>query len=952
MRAGDRLTTLCGPPGVGKTRLAQRIAEMLVVEAFDSPVASVWWCGLAEASSGFDVALSVAGALDLPLGSLRDEEHASATVATAFAAAEGTTLLILDNVEHLTEAVGGLVVQWLDAAAELQILVTSREPLGLGDEAVMRLAPLPVPAQEAVTGRQVRQSEAAALLIDRARSVRPDFRPRGDDWGRVAELVRLLDGLPLALELAAARLSLLGVEGLLDRLQRRGIAILGGSHREGTHPALSLEDAIATSWELLNEDTRRLLAACAVFPGSFDIAAVERTLPGLSDPVFGLEALHAHSLVAIDPAPGSGDRRLRLLRSIRAFALSRLEEQGDALETTHVAFIRGFGDAALEKVDELIGAVPAAFAWVAEEHHNLAHAIGLVVDRPVASRTPALVAAAHAALAALDLGARDRVPGIRIAGLASSLPRLAADQHPRAAELDARRLLALQRVRVRSGNVAESDRLFGQLREHPGSIPVVAARARLLAGMSAWRGGAFERSEELMRSAADAYEQGGARARASFCLGMQAVAAHEHGRLGHARELYRRAIDDLTLCAPVSIELGRTHTNLGSLHFQQMELAEADECTRQAIRINEAMGGVSLRTRAGSLNGLAAIGIELGRRDDALALCGEARRCFRALGDRRMVAVTEVNEGNLHLDGGAPALALPLYRAAIQRCIEAGDPRYEAHARHRYGLALRARGDLADADDELGRAAGLLARAQDRRLNAIVHAAWCAVGSRLGAKDQDRRRERLSAAFEGVADPLSGHVRTAESLAEAGTDDVGGGDCPDDVSDAREAILASLLVAPRGKLSPWRGSFLVRVAVAEAVLHLPPRILERAAARAVGEGSLVVAADRTRNRLPDGSWCDLSTRLVLVALWTKLVETRLGGWTGPVDGDALRSAGWPDERMLPQSATDRLHKSISLLRRRVGSALIQRFETGYRLDPAVEVVALPDLTDPASLRSL
>ena len=336
---GERLVTLTGPGGVGKSRLADTVAAD-VAERFPDGVAR---CALSPVRDGADVGPAVLHVLGL-------EQHEASSTDTAVAAAlEGRRLLlVLDNCEHVLEALAPIIDAVLSRCPAVTMLATSREPLRLPGEHVWQVAPLPVPhGRSAAT---VGSAPAGALFVRRARAADPTFALTDANAATVAELCRRLDGLPLALELAAARMRAMEPADLLDRLDRRFALLAGGPRREqGRHR--TLREVVEWSYQLLTDVEAELFARLSAFAGAFTLTTAEQVCAGSGlarDEIAGLLAeLVDRSLVVTERA---GERsRYRLLDTLRAFAGERLEASGRAEEVRrthanhHVALVEDLG---------------------------------------------------------------------------------------------------------------------------------------------------------------------------------------------------------------------------------------------------------------------------------------------------------------------------------------------------------------------------------------------------------------------------------------------------------------------------------------------------------------------------------------------------------------------------------------------------------------------------------
>lgn len=317
--SSSRLLTLVGPGGVGKTRLAVRAATDLQRAVPDG----AWMVELGGLSDAELVPKAVMSSVGL-----RDESGQWPMSRLLDHLGPKRLLLVLDNCEHLLDACAVLADAILREAPDLRILATSRQPLGISGEKVVPVPPLPVPeAGERTTSDRVAQSEAVVLLVERARQAGGPFELDGDNRAAVVELARRLDGMPLAIELAAVRLRTLGLEQVLERLNDRFRLLVGGS-RTAPPRHQTLEATIAWSFDLLGDDERAVLRRLAVFAGSFGLDAAQHVGAGgtiaADDVVDALTALVERSFVSRE---GTAARaRYRLHETMREFALARLRE--------------------------------------------------------------------------------------------------------------------------------------------------------------------------------------------------------------------------------------------------------------------------------------------------------------------------------------------------------------------------------------------------------------------------------------------------------------------------------------------------------------------------------------------------------------------------------------------------------------------------------------------------
>jgi predicted ATPase/DNA-binding CsgD family transcriptional regulator len=323
-----RLLTLTGPGGCGKTRLALRTAS----EVLDRFPAGAWWVDLARLAEERLVGPAIAAALGVrPLPGVTELQAASAHLASRQA------LVVLDNCEHLLGACAEAAEALLQAGPGVVVLATGRAPLGVGGETDWRVPSLALPEPEA-SREALAGSDAVSLFVERARKVRPDFAVTDGNVASVARACGELDGLPLAIELAAARVRMLSPEQIATGVSDR-FRLLTGGPRTATQRQQTLRASVDWSHDLLSADERLLLRRLAVFAGGFTLDAAERVCAG--DGVEPEKVLHLlgslidQSLVIAEQRDSAV--RYRLLETVRQYALERLVEAGqeDALRGRH-----------------------------------------------------------------------------------------------------------------------------------------------------------------------------------------------------------------------------------------------------------------------------------------------------------------------------------------------------------------------------------------------------------------------------------------------------------------------------------------------------------------------------------------------------------------------------------------------------------------------------------------
>jgi predicted ATPase/DNA-binding CsgD family transcriptional regulator len=318
----SRLVTLTGPGGVGKTRLALRVgAEMR--RAFPD---GVWFVELAELRDPDLVAVTVGEALGV-----REEAVSPDAPGLAAFLADQQALIVLDNCEHLVGACADLVETLLRSAPELRILVTSRQALRLAGEATLSVEPLSVPETGArCTPADLGRTEAAMLLVDRAAAVQPGFEVTDDNCATIARLCQALEGVPLAIELAVARLRVLSLEQILERLTDRYRLLTSGA-RNAPARQQTLRALVDWSWDLCSEPERTLWARASVFAGGLELDGAEQVCADDTLPAESILDLVA-SLVdkSVLTRIGDGPRaRYRMLEVVREYGAARLAEAGE-----------------------------------------------------------------------------------------------------------------------------------------------------------------------------------------------------------------------------------------------------------------------------------------------------------------------------------------------------------------------------------------------------------------------------------------------------------------------------------------------------------------------------------------------------------------------------------------------------------------------------------------------
>lgn len=342
----ERLLTLTGPGGTGKSRLSIQVGKA----ASDRFRDGVYFVPLAAINNPDLVFSAISTALAIPSASGRPQDRIEEFLAFR------NILLILDNFEQVLEAGPG-VVELIGRASETHVMVTSRAPLRVSGEQEFPVPPLalPDPTSQLPT-ESLLDLESVALFVDRAKAVKPDFRLESENASAVAQIVAQLDGLPLAIELAAARIKLLSPQAMVSPLHNR-LALLTGGARDLPARQQTLRGTIAWSHDLLDQPAQRLFWALGVFRGGVEIPQVEDVVASLveGDALESLAQLVDHSLVRQSEA--FGEARFWMLETIREFAVDRLVESGllESVERNHTNVFTDLAEQAaprLTKVDQ------------------------------------------------------------------------------------------------------------------------------------------------------------------------------------------------------------------------------------------------------------------------------------------------------------------------------------------------------------------------------------------------------------------------------------------------------------------------------------------------------------------------------------------------------------------------------------------------------------------------
>ena len=733
-----RIVTVLGPGGIGKTRLVRHYAAHWLG---DWP-GGVYFCDLSEARSLEGVHFAVSMALGVPLG----REDSGVQLGHAIAG-RGACLVILDNFEQVQRHAAATVGLWLDHAPRARFVVTSRERLHLAGEDVLALEPMDV------------SGDAIALFETRARAQCPGFAVDDDNRAIVAEIVRLLDGLPLAIELAAARIGVLSPAQVVERMQDR-FALLAGARGAGARQA-TLRAALDWSWALLAPWEQHALAQCSIFDGGFGLEAAETVvrLPAGTPPVIDvIQGLVDKSLLRIQARNGPrlemAEPYFGMYMSIHEYASDRLRELGEQyrreVELRHGRYFASFGaNAAIHRLQthggiarrrrlaiELDNLVIACRRATARADGHVAAACFLAAFAVIEAQGPFTLAEtlgrAVAELPGIVPGQRARVlTALAHAMLGSGRPELtdaalqeallaARQGDDRHAEINVLRQLAI--ARHVTGLREEANQYFHRALELCG-VEERSQRAILLSNLAnlQMEQGRMAEARASYGAALDLYQATGNRAAEGIARGNLGTLHHDLGQLDEARKAYEEALaihGEAGSLLQSAITLG----NLGSLVSQQGNPHAAVDHYRTALSIHRSIGnrrgiGVILKQMGELEHALGDLRSAEAHYDEALAI-------FRDIRNRRFEAGVLGNVGDVMIDRRRPDAALDLVAQGERIFREIDDPLSLGQILTTKGRALAALGDAAAA-------IAVLAEAE-------------AIATRLGAKADSELRRRVS----------------------------------------------------------------------------------------------------------------------------------------------------------------------------------------------------------------
>jgi predicted ATPase/Tfp pilus assembly protein PilF len=639
----SRCVVVLGAPGVGKSRLCRELA-LQSSESF----CGVWALDCTEAMGVEGLCAVVSRALDVPLTSESTPQNTITQLGKALAA-RGDILLVLDNVERLAESVATAISRWMSLAPAARFLVTSRVRLQIEGEALFDLAPLS-------------HEEATLLFIERAQAVRRGYSPTQSDQEELSALVPQLDGLPLAIELAAARMRVLSPAQIRKNLSKRFHLLTRGA---GDGRQATLREAIDASWELLRPHEQSALAQCSVFRGGFSLEAAEAVLSLEGGFVVDLlEDLCDRSLLyRYEPSETPGEPRFALYASIREYAEEKLTNPEQTF-AKHASYY-------LRSVEEWNQAIDGVDGRGARQRLFLEIENLLMVHRQASDAEESL-----RAVLALGPILYSRGPyGMYLPLLDHSL-QLAANRHIDPL-LKAKALHARGRTQQFLGKMKESLADYQEalaLASHTNEQSFVAKVMNSLANHSYWQGKVSEARDGFMKTLALHQKLGDRRAE-GVVYGSLAVLEQEQGNLGLA---FKHLSDALRLHREVGDQAseGWTLGNFASFEQEQGRLTEARRHLERALALHRATG--NRRSEAMHYANLAMIEQEQGDLTAARRDFQGALAIAREIGHRRFEGIFAGYLARCMEEAGNLSDARDYYELAIGVHREMGSKAYDA----------------------------------------------------------------------------------------------------------------------------------------------------------------------------------------------------------------------------------------------------------------------------------
>lgn len=867
LRRGERLMTVTGSAGIGKTRLAHELLGRVRSLSRENTL----FCDLTDARDETDFWLFLSRVFDSECDEAKVLSRAEAC---------GSTLLVLDNFEQLSASSAHAVMRLCGACPKLRVVVTSRSILRVSGEIVMELGPLSLP-----DSKDDPSSESLELWVSRRARSETRYRPGSEDARALCEILSTLEGIPLAIELAAARAALLGTRELCERLKER-FSVLSHGLRGTDERKATLEGAIAWSFQLLSPDELELMLACSVFRGGFSVGDVENVIDRsrLSEPhrILDLvQSLREQSLLRSE-----AEARLSTFASIREYAEARLCENGQASQV-HARHAAWFG--------------------------RRAEALADAVDGPDG----------EAALAALDLDRDNLVVAAQRAVQASNAsPEWLADA--------ARCLLGLDAVLWTRGPIGAHLELWDGLLSEEARLPrlsplyacrTLEARGLALSGMGRGAQGLtdVEKAVALAEATGDPI---------LLCRSLLSL-SWMHMRVGHLARMQEAVERGLLLCREHGQRrlMGIFIDTSSVVAKEQGDLKRAEALSRQALSVHREVG--NRRWEGVALGRLAMLDMERGDFQAAQRNAEAALAIHTALKSRYVEAVLWMTLAVAHYSHGDTERARELMRNALAMYRQVGEQRAYGVAQAYLGAMSFELGEGEAALSDLEQGYETLLSARALRVAAVFAFFLSAFEAHLG------RLSRSQSHLEQARAILSEHpdartalvgelVQAQVALCRAASDPKAHGE----MRVHAQGVLARALHP--SDAAPVSGESSVDVRLAARMLeralsehHIPTHPSAELTVHALGHWFARDGGERVA----------LQNRPALRRILVRLASQRVQRPRTALSAEQLVATGWPDEKMSRDSAHNRLYVTLNRLRGLGLRELLVADAGGYYLDP-------------------
>ena len=895
LASGERLLTVTGAAGVGKSRLVRRLIE---TEA--NTEARLWQetiaCDLARARSRADAIECLGSAIGFRPSSGESGEAAEDRLGHALAA-RGAILVVLDTFDPVAEHAAGTLGNWFRLAPDARFIVTSRTRLRLRGEVCLELSPLS-------------SEDGVDLFVQTAQRVRADWVPAPTDPPLLTKLVECLDGIPLAIELAASRIAILSPQKMLDRIGKRFDLLRGGPSDAATRQ-FTLRAAFDWSWGMMGPAEQSAFAQLSVFDGGFSIDAAEAiVLLDDADVLTALEELRGRSLLSPDRSTRDSDEeRFRLYASIRDYAAERAREMGVSteVEARHRDYFLNQSEA---RMGEFGAPVEQELPWFAGNRDNLLAVVHRYLDLDPAVAARAALGLAHLMIHQGPFDAPLEVLEKVTAALGSTSDNA----------LSARLSFSRGVARSGTGRLEEGDVDFeaATVAAEAAGLSALQASSRLHLGLNALRQGKLSESKEFLREARSIAEQASCSrviCRAQVSMGMCLEAGAEFDEAGVC---YAAALDLARSLGDMWEEV-RVRSKMGSLcSFISGREEEARQHFEWAWERSREVGDSFIE--AGTAYNLGRLNLNLGFLDEADRFLERALASFRTMGNQGSAGFVRTSRGLLELDRGDLKAARQELTEAVALLRSADHRLALSYAQATDALVALALGDIPTAQARTQEALGPVVELKNRALEGLVQCVRAVTAARAGEGADFGRAREAARALLGESSWAEGRAMLAviEALDEEGRLPLSPVPPTNQkkIARARAAwrIIGGLGAGDSGRSNPRTNS-------------VPPPT----------HGELQVDAMGRWFRLGTGEVVDLSRKRTLRPLVLALVERHLEHPGEALDVDGVFQVVWAGERIQLEAKKNRVYVAIATLRKAGLDSVIETRGDGYLLRPGVVI---------------